>query len=61
MNNQRRRFEFVGEQMRRKFPIQLAIIPGRTFKFPFNEPKLFGGAIGRLSIEGAIENVVLPR
>jgi hypothetical protein len=27
VNHQRRRFEFVREQMRRKFPIQLALFP----------------------------------
>src|SRR6266513_5808794 len=51
VNNQRRRLEFVGEQVRRKFPVKLALFPRRTFEFPFVEPKLLCRAVSRLAVE----------
>src|SRR5439155_204589 len=54
MNHQRRRFEFVGEQMRREFPVQLAVFPWWTFELPLGKPELFGRSPRRFRIEHAI-------
>ena len=51
MDHQRRRLEFVGEEVRRKFPIKVALFPRRTFEFPFRKPKLFRRAVSRFRIE----------
>ena len=52
--DERRRFEFVGEQMRREFPVEFAVLPRRTFEFPLVEPELFCRSVGRLGVKDAI-------
>src|ERR1043166_2040457 len=54
VNDQRWRFKFLGEQMRRPFPVKVAVLPRRAFKFPLGEPKFFRRAVSRLGVEHAV-------
>ena len=54
VNRERRRFEFVGEQMGGKFPVQLPVFPWRSFEFPFRKPKFFRRPVCRLCIKHPI-------
>src|SRR3979411_1648322 len=54
MHYQGWRLEFVGKQMRRKFPVTLSVLPGRAFELPFREPNFLRRSVGRFGIEHAV-------